>query len=276
MSKYLRWYSQEIPLQMQEVMNSFHEKFYISTLYNLYMEPIQTNGVGKVIVTFHADEKNEGIVEDLIDVVRVHKFIDLEKYKSLDEIGKKKYHLDLFNEALTSFFYQKGWDLGNWDKVYERIVDSKFVLKGYWGKSVSSPNRDHTAIPYFYFKDRLELYLEISENKKEGKSKILFAMVSPSIGSLKSSLKKVKWKDNNTVQVLYEGGKDYWSINVNGDVQFFYERAEKGDPHGQYDLGMMYLTGKSVLRNKSQALFWLKKSAEQNYTRAKNKILENF
>ncbi|MGU3685188.1 hypothetical protein [Citrobacter portucalensis] len=52
-------------------------------------------------------------------------------------------------------------------------------------------------------------------------------------------------------------------------MDFHFERAEKGDAHGQYDLGIMYLHGNSFLiRDEKKACFWLNKAAENGYTKA--------
>lgn len=50
--------------------------------------------------------------------------------------------------------------------------------------------------------------------------------------------------------------------------------AEKGDASAQAHLGLMYLHGQGVQKNKKTAIFWLKKSAAQG-NRTAQQILDN-
>jgi TPR repeat protein len=55
---------------------------------------------------------------------------------------------------------------------------------------------------------------------------------------------------------------------ANERLTFHFPRAEKGDAHGQYELAIMYLNGRTVERDAEQAVYWLEKSATQNFRRA--------
>ncbi len=52
----------------------------------------------------------------------------------------------------------------------------------------------------------------------------------------------------------------------------FEEAKYEESPRAQYTLGMMYLQGRGVPENKTLALFWLKKSASQNYYLALHRL----
>ncbi len=78
---------------------------------------------------------------------------------------------------------------------------------------------------------------------------------------------------DNFIVIEFANKRDYWKYNIQEkELKFVYPRAERGDAHGQYDLAQMYLKGQGVLKNEEQGLFWLRKSAEQNFKRAKNQL----
>lgn len=41
--------------------------------------------------------------------------------------------------------------------------------------------------------------------------------------------------------------------------------AKAGNPEAQYAIGYMYFYGQGVLEDKQQAIFWMTRSAKQNY-----------
>jgi TPR repeat protein len=45
-------------------------------------------------------------------------------------------------------------------------------------------------------------------------------------------------------------------------------RAEKGDAASQFNLGMLYVSGKGVSKDEAEAVRWLRKAAEQDYAEA--------
>ena len=58
-------------------------------------------------------------------------------------------------------------------------------------------------------------------------------------------------------------------------IDFLYAPAEEGNPHGQYQLGKMYLDGDQwVAVDPVKARYWLVKSADQGFARAK-RLLED-
>jgi TPR repeat protein len=52
----------------------------------------------------------------------------------------------------------------------------------------------------------------------------------------------------------------------------FQEAEEENSPRAQYTLGLMYLQGRDVPKDKRLALSWLKKSAKQDYTLAQHRL----
>ena len=49
-------------------------------------------------------------------------------------------------------------------------------------------------------------------------------------------------------------------------------RAEQGDPEAQFNVGMMYATGRGVWQNDSAAAYWFRQAAEQGMPEAMTKL----
>lgn len=92
---------------------------------------------------------------------------------------------------------------------------------------------------------------------------------------LKFYVKKVTRVSPDELLIHHSNQRDYWEYHSETQaVEFHYPRAERGDAHGQYDLGVMYQKGQGVLQDSELSLYWLKKAAAQGYSRA-IKLLEN-
>ena len=55
--------------------------------------------------------------------------------------------------------------------------------------------------------------------------------------------------------------------NLAEDAKAYRERAERGDPRSQYDLGNSYAYGWGVPKNDYEAVLWYRRAAEQGYAR---------
>ncbi len=55
-------------------------------------------------------------------------------------------------------------------------------------------------------------------------------------------------------------------------IQLYYDRALKGHADAQYQLGLLYLTGRNTLQDYEEAAKWFKLSAEQDYALAQYEL----
>ena len=56
------------------------------------------------------------------------------------------------------------------------------------------------------------------------------------------------------------------------DVEAVVQAAEQGDAKAQNDLGLMYLEGRGVTQDETEAANWFRKAAEQGYVDAQHKL----
>jgi hypothetical protein len=60
----------------------------------------------------------------------------------------------------------------------------------------------------------------------------------------------------------------YGINNIEESVKWALFAAEKGDPNAQLTVGNFYLHGYGLPEDKSKAVYWLRKAAEQGITKA--------
>jgi len=95
------------------------------------------------------------------------------------------------------------------------------------------------------------------------------------LGKVDTAAGKLVWQDDRHALLWHSNKGDRWRIETETlQVDFLYAPAENGNPHGQYQLGKMYLDGDQwVGLDPVRARHWLTKSAEQGFARAK-RLLE--
>src|SRR5207248_2060337 len=80
--------------------------------------------------------------------------------------------------------------------------------------------------------------------------------------------------DSNSIYLL--GYFNYHGIGTDIDKQKAFELYQKaanlGNSEAQHHLADMYENGEGVEKDKDQAIYWCKKSAEQGFKKAKNKL----
>ena len=63
------------------------------------------------------------------------------------------------------------------------------------------------------------------------------------------------------VSLLEKGGAD----NLRQAYLLFKDAAEKGDPEGEHNLGVMYYDGNGIPKNREEAAAWFRKAAEKGH-----------
>ena len=173
----------------------------------------------------------------------------LEKYESLTEEGM---YLDEVQVHLSALCAQK--------KVsrIEGIVDSE---------------TDLNLEPLY------QLALSISEGT--GEHKILQNYLEKNIAwrdkhsAAKAKRKKQEKKEAEVTSVQpCEKGLGRTEEDEKEAFSRYSKDASKGDKQAQYLLGLCYLEGRGARKNRSHAIVWLKKSSNQNYEPAKDKLSE--
>jgi TPR repeat protein len=83
----------------------------------------------------------------------------------------------------------------------------------------------------------------------------------------------IRWQNDTHVLIYQENARDYWSYDINeSELTFHYPRAESGEPQGEFELGLIYLSGRMVTMDREKAVYWIKRAADKGYKHAIRKL----
>lgn len=71
---------------------------------------------------------------------------------------------------------------------------------------------------------------------------------------------------------FYYGQNDALFIDYEKALYWYKKAAQRGNPHAQFKIGLMYYNGKGVIQNAKQADYWFRLAAEQGHAEAKSYI----
>ncbi len=264
MGKYLK----HISLQCEEILIPQlrgTEFSFIGSMYEFYLKKVEANGYSKVILSFSSHSENHYKITELIDIIQVQIYYEVKT----TEIQEENRVLNLMHEALIHLAETYSWKQSALQETYNSIILKESKFHEYWKKSKFNRNRNLKCSIYWEFDNEIKLYFTIHNQEDESTIKQLFTIISPGLGALEDCLGEIKWINNWVVILIKKNSLDFWKFNTkSGEVSFHFERAEKGDAHGQYDLAIKYLTGNGLIKNSGLGMYYMKKSATQNYSRA--------
>lgn len=94
------------------------------------------------------------------------------------------------------------------------------------------------------------------------------------LGVQRDGLKAVYWITSSVRQKVLKEQSDMLQIDYESNQPFdvLIEKAERGDASAQFQVGLMYLTGKGIARNDNSAFKWFKTAAEQGNCYAQSNL----
>jgi TPR repeat protein len=161
-----------------------------------------------------------------------------------------------------------GWERTTLRQAHERIVQERFQFQFFWKKPLSSPDRRMKAQVFVDVQRHAHAYLVLFDRHLNEIRRMLFSIVLPGSGTLNAVLGRIAWDDNETVRIGHRNARDYWLLSTAGSVAFHYPRAESGDAHGEFDLGLMYFEGRQVLQDRERGLNLIESAASKGYKHA--------
>ncbi|MBS9774139.1 MAG: sel1 repeat family protein [Tenacibaculum sp.] len=276
MSKYLRdivlYTNKEYSVKPKEYYQKIHF-VYIQKL-NYLLNKIEFNGILTINLVI-TDIPSEHLTSERFgNILEVFIFF-------IKENESKNYVISYYSNLLIHLSKLNDCYSKNLIQIINKIIDIEEV----WAETISRRkwNKSKTfnftlSFEINYLNSNMKFFLNI-ENKQKQRKSILFSEVSNSLlvkQEFEDRANKVYW-ENDDVIIIEKSKKSYWEYNTNtGELTFHFYRAESGDAHGQYDLGLMYFKGQYVLKDKKKAKYWFNKSAEQNYSKAIKMLKNNF
>lgn len=240
--------------------------------FRLEQGKVASNGVGKVILIAPAAERR---VEELLDVLRYHhplgEHVDVNALPSSHARYVGEAHV-----ALRELGEERGWDLAALDAVYRQVIDADYRFNIVQHEPKSNPAR--TCAVGVEWRTGQQLELGFTVTLKGDDTQWVPILSSPiGLGKIDTAAGKLAWQDDHHVILWHQNKRDFWRLDLRtSEVGFVYKPAEDGNPHGQYQLGKMYLDGGSwVERDETNARRWLQKSADQGFARAKSLLVRS-
>ncbi|WP_321785144.1 SEL1-like repeat protein [Burkholderia pyrrocinia] len=238
----------------------------IIDMYSFYLkqEKPECQGIGKIVVIY--SDKDEIISDgNTVQIIRSKKSDINDPTQELD---RESYLINFYN-ILIEYLAECSIDTYKFHLALNEVKKRNFIFCDVWGKKKWNKSRSLSADVEWHFSDKIKLHFLVS-NKNEDVRRYFISSLAPGLGVLDFCLGGIKWIDNENVTLLQSNKRDYWQLDLKGgDVQFHYARAESGDAHGEYDLGMMYASGNSFLeKNFEKSLFWIELAAQKNFGRA--------
>jgi hypothetical protein len=240
--------------------------------YRLWKGKVASNSIGKVILIAATERR----VEALLDVLRydhplgTHPQVNALPTPHARFVGEVHF-------ALRELGSTRGWDLDALDKAYRQVFADDYRFHVIQIKPKANPGRTCAVAVEWRTGDALEIGFTITP--KRGETRWLPFLASPiGLGKIDVAAGKLAWQDDRIALLDHRNKRDRWRLDVETlEVDFLYAPAEQGNPHGQYALGKMYLDGNLwVNANRDKARYWLQRSADQGFARAKTLLEKAF
>ena len=255
---------------------------YLSRMYEYYFPATQTDNVVSITVCLTEDAQEAEHPQSCANIKVVTNVMDIGKFTRLTPSGKSLYIIGLCQQAIMSLVSEMSWETESFEHTYNRILGKNCLFREYWRKAKCSPNRQLKA--QIYFEDDYEkdgIYVDFTDKSGKLIKRVQFAPSGYHIYS--KSISELEWENNSHVIIKRAFSHsctktcDYWIIGIDGSIDYHSPRAEnsKVNPHGLFDLGILYWEGKIIMPNQDKGLELIRKAAELNYKHAQKWIERN-
>lgn len=288
--KYFRFVC-NIKTKPSEVVNTTHGRAineigifcaYLSRMYEYYFPVVQTDCVASITVCLVENIQEMEYPQSCATMKVVTSIIDIDKFSRLAQSDKPVYIMGLCQQSIMSLVSKMSWNTEAFELTYNKIMSNRCLFRDYWRKSKSSPDRQTKA--QIYFEDDYEkdgIYVDFTDKSGKLIKRVLFAPKGYHIYS--KMISEPQWGNNSHVIIKrafsnsFTKTCDYWIIGVDGSVDYHSPRTENAEvnPHGLFDLGILYWDGKIVMQNQDKGLELIKKAAELDYKHAQKWIERN-
>lgn len=242
--------------------------------HHLYRQKLPTgDGVAKLIIDLVVDPAGHGHVTELIDVLRLAWLSDPDGFDGVADAGRRTALGALVRAALLDVAGRRGWPTGPIEVAHRICQDADWRWSGRWGRA-STGGRGRRAWLEFDLTG-LAVLVTLHVDDARGAARVALPMcrLPPTMAALEANVGDLSWTPAGQLRIEHRNGRDWWLVDPERrTITFGSPRAERGDPHGQFDLGMIYHRGVLVPRDVDLARYWLLRAADQNFTRAHHQL----
>jgi len=243
-------------------------------LFELEFKQCPSKGVAKLFVQFTDDASKHLKSVLLLNVLHVYVYLDLKAFVRYGRgYERRRFYLDSILACMNAYADEYGWDRVYYLEVYRRLLSTSITFDRFWKKAVKCDETGCRAQVHVSYSDSIDLRIVVFDSTNTPIRSKLIARLAPTIGALNDAHGDLIWSSTTEIRLYRENKRDFWRYDLATDVvDFVFPRAERGDPHGQYDLGMMYLQGYLVFPDREKAVYWIRQAAEQGFTRAAKRL----
>ena len=255
---------------------------YLSRMYEYYFSPLRTGNLAGITIYLVGKSQLPELPESCENIKVLTKVIDTDLFARLSAKDKPIYILGLCQQAIMSLVDEMGWNREAFENTYSKIMNQEGCFREHWHKAKTSPDRQMKA--QIYFEDDFEsdgIYVDFTDRQGRLLNRIRFAPKGYQVHC--KSIGEIQWVDNVSVKIQRTFGtgfsdtSDYWTVGVDGSVDYHSPRAEGvgASTHGLFALGTLFWEGSVVFENKRKGLELIKEAARRNYIHAKKWLEQN-
>lgn len=255
---------------------------YLSRMYEYYFPRTQTDNVVSITVCLIEENQEMQYPQSCANMIVVSNVIDIDKFKHLAPNEKSLYIIGICQQSIMSFVSKMCWNAEAFERTYNKVINKNCLFRDYWRKAKCSPNRQLRA--QIYFEDDYEkdgIYVDFTDKLGKHIKRVQFAPKGCQIQS--KSISELQWENNTHVIIkrafayILTETCDYWKIGIDGSVDYHSPRIKNAivNPHGLFDLGILYWEGKIIMQDQDKGLELIKQAADLNYKHARKWIERN-
>lgn len=274
MAKYLRFIDYHFETvesradDQQAVIGHAPESWPLRWMYEHLATPLPSGGVSKVNIDF-TEAATTGDPSEVLGIATIHQHFDTAHFYALSPRDRQSYFLERLHAAMLRCAEHFGWDPQRLVDAHRQIIERNYQFTCFWKKPLTSPDRRIKVQPFIDASTfPAHLYLIFFDSEMHELRRVLLSIGTDGPGVVEFVLGDIRWIDANTVRIQHQNERDYWLCTTDWDLQFFYPRADQGDPHGQYDLGRMYFDGQLILQDRARGLGLIQAAAKQGFKHA--------
>lgn len=241
---------------------------HLTWMYEHFGTPVVSNGASKLVVNFTREDLGRAPLE-VLGIATVFEPFDVGALATRPAREQQEVFLARLHGAAMRAADQFGWERGPLEAGERAIRERDFVFEFFWKKPLANPDRRWRVQAFVAaspFPTRV--WLVFTDRSGTEVRRVLLSEGANCPGGIAFVLGEIGWVDATTVRVTHENGRDFWTCTTEGDLTFHYPRGEREDPHGEYDLGRMYLEGMHVLRDEARGLALIGRSAAKGFRHA--------
>jgi hypothetical protein len=245
----------------------------VSDCFTSELHKLQFSNIAKVQIHLTENPSLDRNIQKFIDVILIHRYLNKAPFLSDSLTGKREFMVQLIYDSLVCVGEFLNASTDALHDVYQRAAIKINNFRGNFGKKYLNKKIGYGAQLYFIYEKNIEVGLSFESAQNDDFNLLLF--YHPAV--LDAVLKmfgKIEWRDSGKLILHRKNTDDFWCVDIyKRAVEFVFARAEARDPHGMYDLGMLYLKGYLVEKNNDKANYWFQQASLKGYGKADKALL---